>query len=121
MEVSKTVVESIDLDLATYEDYIQELSALVLEQKVSKYPIFVMHQQSNLEIGRTVIDSQRSKTKWSVNVSHLEEFVNRKIVSQENVNNFTEVYKDPRLYICIFVLSEDKASFIFRPFTVKQN
>lgn len=121
MEINKEVIESADMDLATYEDYLQELANVVLEQEVSKYPIFVMHQQPIVEIGRTVIDAARSKTKWSVNISHLEEFVNRKIVPNDKVEDFKKVYKSPTEFICIFVLTKENASFVFRPYTNKKN
>jgi len=121
MEINKKIIESVDMDLATYEDYLQELANVVLEQEVSKYPIFIMHQQDVVQIGRTVIDAARSKTKWSVNISHLEEFVNRKIVPNEKVENFKQVYKSPLEYICIFVLANENASFVFRPYTNKKN
>jgi len=121
MEINKEIIESADMDLATYEDYLQELANVVLEQEVTKYPIFVMHQQPIVEIGRTVIDAARSKTKWSVNISHLEEFVNRKIVPENNIENFKQVYKNPSEFICIFVLANENANFVFRPYTSKKS
>ena len=119
MELDKTIIESIDIDIISYEDYLKEVAEMVIANEVTKYPIFVLHQKKSINIGRPIIDFTRSKTKWSVNISHLEEFVLKDIVKKNSVDAFREVYKNPSEYLCIFVLEEGMANFIFRPFTSK--
>jgi len=119
MELDKAIIESIDIDITSYEDYLKEVSEMVRANKVTKYPIFVLHQQQLVDIGRPIIDLNRSKTKWSVNISHLEEFVTKELVKSENLDGFRKIYKNPSEYLCIFVLDDDQANFIFRPFTSK--
>jgi len=92
---------------------------MVIANEVTKYPIFILHQSKSIDIGRPIIDYTKSKTKWSVNISHLEDFVHNGIVKQNSVDRFREVYKNPLEYLCIFVLEEGVANFIFRPFTSK--
>jgi len=118
-ELNKTIIESIDLDITTYEDYLKEISSVMLTNEVSKYPIFVLHQKETINLGRPIIDLNKSKTKWSVNVSHLEEFANKNIVKDKSLEAFKKVYKNPSDYICIFVLNNKAANFIFRPYTSK--
>ncbi len=119
MELDKTIIESIDIDIISYEDYLKEVAEMVMANEVTKYPIFVLHQKNSINIGRPIIDFNRSKTKWSVNISHLEEFVLKDIVKKNSVDAFRKVYKNPSEYICIFVLDKSIANFIFRPFTSK--
>lgn len=119
MELDKTIIESIDIDIISYEDYLKEVADMVMANKVTKYPIFVLHQKISVDVGRPIIDFTKSKTKWSVNVSHLEEFVLKEIVKKENIDAFRAVYKNPSEYLCIFVLDDGVANFIFRPFTSK--
>lgn len=119
MELDKTIIESIDIDIISYEDYLKEVSDMVIANEVTKYPIFVLHQKVSVEVGRPIIDYIKSKTKWSVNISHLEEFVLKEIVKKNSVEAFREVYKNPSEYLCIFVLDDGVANFIFRPFTSK--
>jgi len=86
MELSKTIIESIDIDIISYEDYLKEVAEMVIANEVTKYPIFILHQKNSIDIGRPIIDFTRSKTKWSVNISHLEDFVNNGIVKENSVH-----------------------------------
>jgi len=121
MDLDENIVKEIDTDLQSYEDYLLEISTEIRESKVSKYPIFVLHQQANLDFGKPVIDKERSKTKWSVNVSLIEEFVNKKIIEYEKAKNFTQIYKDAETFICIFLVTEKSSNFIFRPYSHTPN
>jgi len=117
MELDKTIIESIDIDIISYEDYLKEVAEMAIANEVTKYPIFVLHQKESIDVGRPIIDLTKSKTKWSVNISHLEDFVLKGIVKENNVDRFRAVYKNPSKYLCIFVLDDGVANFIFRPFT----
>jgi len=107
------------MDITSYEDYLKEVAELMLNNKVSKYPIFVLHKERAIKLGSPIIDAFRSKTKWSVNASHLEEFVNKKILQAEKVDGFRTNYKNPAENLCIFVFDPQNAGFIFRPFSIK--
>lgn len=119
MQIQEEIIKSIDLDITSYEDYLKEVAGLMLSQKVSKYPIFVLHQEREIQLGSPIIDAFRSKTNWSVNASHLEEFVNKKILQPEKIDGFRTTYKDPAEHLCIFVFNPKNAGFIFRPFNIK--
>lgn len=119
MQIPEEVIKSIDMDITSYEDYLKEVAELMLNNKVSKYPIFVLHQEQAVQLGSPIIDAFRSKTKWSVNASHLEEFVNKKILQAEKVDGFRTNYKNPAENLCIFVFDPQNAGFIFRPFSIK--
>ncbi len=112
-------LKSVDLDVATYEDYLLEVSKLVRDQKVSQYPIFVVHQEAQVILGKPLIDAAKAKTKWSVNISHLEDFVNKEVITKENVETFRANFKPADQFMCLFLLSPENAKFIFRPFTIK--
>ena len=119
MQIPKKIIKSIDLDITSYEDYLKEVVTLMLNNKVSKYPIFVLHNEEAVQLGSPIIDATRSKTKWSVNASHLEEFVNKKVLLSEKVDSFRATYKNPAKHLCIFVFNTQNAGFIFRPFNIK--
>lgn len=119
MQIQEDTIKSIDMDITSYEDYLKEVTELMISNKVSKYPIFVLHQEQEIQLGSPIIDSFRSKTKWSVNASHLEEFVNKKLLQPEKVDGFRATYKNPLEHLCIFVFKPQHAGFIFRPFNIK--
>lgn len=88
-------------------------SDIIMDQDVSDYPIFVAHQQElDMGIPITTIDKG---SRWSIHASSLEEFVSKQIIFTEKIEDFKSNYKDPKHSICIFVLSELGAQFIFMP------
>jgi len=99
MQIQEDTIKSIDMDITSYEDYLKEVQ--------------------EIQLGSPIIDSFRSKTKWSVNASHLEEFVNKKLLQPEKVDGFRATYKNPLEHLCIFVFKPQHAGFIFRPFNIK--
>ncbi len=86
----------------------------ILDQDVSSYPIFVIHQYQ-VDIGLPIIEKKDGGSNWSVNATTLEELATKNIVEMSKVEDFKEVYKDPKMFLCLFVLSELGAQFIFLP------
>lgn len=104
----------LDLDLAPYRKALSQAVDTILEQEISKYPIMVVHQVE-VEIGIPLIRRDQVRGNWSVNASTLEEFVAKQIIDIEWIDRFKTVYKDPEEALCLFVLSELGATFIFLP------
>ena len=97
--------------LQPYKKILGQAADVILDENVSKYPIFVVHQQE-IVIGIPLIEAGK-KFKWSVNASTLEEFVTKDIIYSEKAQEFIKNYKDPEANLCLFVLSELGAQFIF--------
>lgn len=107
--------------LAQLEKELQPLKAplgiaadTIYNENVSNYPIFITHQQQ-VEIGIPVIQKEVHGGNWSVNASTLEELVAKNLIQMDKVEDFTEVFKPVKKYICLFVLSELGATFVFLP------
>ena len=100
-------------ELTPFRKTMAKASATIRDQEVSKYPIFVAHQHE-VEIGVQLIAASEAN-QWNVHASTLEEFVSKQIVEMEKVDSFREVFKNPDMYFCMFVLSELGANFIFLP------
>ena len=104
----------LETELQAYLPVVSKAADTVLDEGVSKYPIFVAHQHT-MDIGIQLIDHNAHKGNWSIHVSTLEEFVTKQLIQPDKVDNFKEVFKDPQEHICFFVLSELGATFIFIP------
>jgi hypothetical protein len=104
---------SLEQQLQPYKKILGQASDVILDEGVSKYPIFIVHQQV-LEMGILLIEAG-SKFTWSVNASTLEEFVTKELIFMDKVQDFIFTYKNPEEYLCLFVLSELGAQFIFIP------
>ena len=85
----------------------------ILDQEVTKYPIFVIHQHE-VELGIPLLEEDHV-SKWQIQASSLEEFVSKQIISPEKIDSFRTIYKNPEKHFCLFVLSELGAQFIFIP------
>jgi hypothetical protein len=101
-------------ELSLYKKLLGQASDTIVEQDVSKYPIFVLHQHQ-VEIGLLLVDKTQVEGNWTVNVSTLEEFVTKQIVLTEQLDNFKKNFKSTQTHHCLFVLSELGAQFIFLP------
>ena len=103
----------LEKELSPYKKILAQASDVILDEGVSKYPIFVIHQQE-MDMGVLLIQAG-TKFRWSVNASTLEEFVTKEIIYNEKAQEFIATYKDPEIYLCLFVLSELGAQFVFLP------
>lgn len=118
MELRKTeqLLDSLREDIMVYGDYLKEISEACRKEKISDFPIFVAHQEPSISLGQAIIIKEQSQTAWSINASHLEDFVNRNLVDHEKELNFTQIYKDPDAFVCVFVLTPEFSNFIFCPY-----
>lgn len=99
-------------DLRRYRNALNQAMEIVINENVSNYPIFIFHQQE-LDMGVPVIIAGESTGSWSVHVSSLEEFHVKNIIPKEKLEDFQKVYKEHDHHLCLFVLSELGAQFIF--------
>ena len=86
----------------------------IIDQEITKYPIFVAHQH-DVSIGVPLTNDDEQSTPWQIQASSLEEFVSKQIIEQNKVDSFRTIYKSPEKFFCLFVLSEMGAQFIFIP------
>ena len=84
----------------------------ILDQEVSKYPLFVVYK-GDVAIGLPLVE--RENEEWSINASTLEEFATKGLIQADKLENFQEIYKDPLEFICLFVVDKQGATFIFFP------
>lgn len=112
------ILENVQMDLQLYGDRLEALSRAVRDNNVSKYPIFVLHREPTIALGKPFIIAEEYGSQWSVNISILEELAQKNIISLERITNFKSIYKDPDQYACLFILSGDHdAGFAFAPIT----
>ena len=84
----------------------------VINEGVSKYPVFIFHQQE-VTVGLPIADRHVIVGDWSVNISTLEEFYIKGLVTIEQVEEIkSKINGKPPMYCCL-VLSGDKASLVF--------
>jgi len=109
--------KALEKSLAPHLPLMEQAADTILDQEVSIYPIFIIHQL-NVDIGVLLVSKTEGKADWSIHASTLEELVTKQVIQMDKVDNFRQVYKDPREYLCLFTLSEMGATFVFLPRTM---
>jgi hypothetical protein len=108
-------LQELNQNLNIYKESIREISDEIIDNQVSKYPVFIASREET-NLGKQIIDKEELALEWSINASTLEEFVRRKIVLDNKLEAFKKSYKDPRKYLCVFALLTENAGFIYLPY-----
>ncbi len=104
----------VDEALARLSPQIEPMVDLVLDQNVSDYPILVWQRGTAIEIGVLLKENVRPGL-WEVRMSTLEELVSKGLMRSERVADFRQVFNNARQQYCLFVVTPEEASFVFRP------
>ncbi|MCB0662244.1 MAG: hypothetical protein KDC24_05870 [Saprospiraceae bacterium] len=104
----------LQLELKNYKPALEQAVNTIIEKEVSNYPIMVLYQKP-VEIGLQVIDREKVAGNWSVNASTMEEFMARQLIQEEKVESFKSLYESHKDHICIFLVTEVGADFVFLP------
>jgi len=111
---TKNKLKILEDELKPYVPSLAKAADTILAQNVSEYPIFIAHQQQ-MDIGIPLMEKDTIKGDWSINASTLEEFATKGLIVADKIDEFKKVYKDPNESLCLFVISEIGATFIFLP------
>ena len=103
---------ALEKELIPYMDTLCKAADTILDKDISEYPILVIHQEQ-IELGVQVINRRQVKGNWSVNASTLEEFAMKQLIKTDKIEDFQGIYKNPKKHLCLFVVSELGAQFIF--------
>jgi hypothetical protein len=115
MAADEELLKQLSEDLSVCKEYLRQVSNAIRKGDVSKYPIFIAHREE-IDLGVPIIHRSEMDLFWSFSASHLEDFVNKKIVLLEKVEDFKKAYRDPSAFMCIFMIDNDEGCFIFLPF-----
>ena len=115
-EKEKALLKSIHEDVEQIGDYLNEVSAGITLNKISNYPIFVVHKESYLPLGKMIINAEMTKTNWSFNASFAEDLVAKEVLQADRFEDFKKVYKERKNHACLFVVSKELQKFVFSPY-----
>ena len=113
--MDQTILESLYVDFEKIKPLIKELSARIIQEEISEYPVFIASHQW-VDIGKPIVNREEMELNWYFYVSVLEDFVRKKIIPQNNVNHFKNTYGDAEEKACMFTIIGTDANFIFIPY-----
>ena len=109
------IIDSLEQDLSYFQGAIKEVAYEILDNDLSKYPIFIAHELP-LTIGELILDKDDFSTSWSFSATTMEELLENQVIQPDKEEEFKNIYKDPRKNICVFLISEKGGNFIFYPY-----
>jgi hypothetical protein len=109
------VLEKLEEDFKRVGAYLQKLAEEMVQQQISKYPIFVAQLQE-VDVGRPIRAFEVYTLNYHYNVSFIEEFVKKDIIPMERVNIFRESWKHPEKFSCLFLVTPLEAGFVYVPY-----
>ena len=102
-------------ELILMKESIKETAMDIISEGFSSYPIFIAHQEP-IEIGEVILDKTDMATNWSISASTLEVFEQKGLVLPDKTEFFKKNYKNPKEFICLFVIYQGSARFVFVPY-----
>lgn len=101
-------------ELEPYRQILEKAYVRILEQGATKFPIFVLHQEE-MSVGIPIVLRETNGGLWNIYASSLEEFATKQLIRPERLEEFQGLYTRKGNELCLFVLSELGASFVFLP------
>ena len=117
MSVTERIL-MIEKELKVYNHIISQAKQTILDQDVTKYPIFVA-SKSTIELGINIIDHHTTTALWSINASSLEEFVAKNVIDSAKIDNFKQTFKNVDTFNCYFIVSDIGNQFAYLPTITK--
>jgi len=114
-ELNGKYLGTITKDFIKVCDTLKEASYQVRSRKFSDYPIFPI-SKTEQPIGQLLLGNHELEIDWNYYITYLDEFVQRKLVDEEAVEEFQKNYKDPDEFCCLFVVDQDFTSFVYVPY-----
>jgi len=116
-DILKADLQSLKGDLILFKPSILEVSNEIIGEELSQFPIFIAHQ-IKIPFGEIILEHTELAMSWSISASTIEEFMEHHLIEADKEELFKKNYKDPAKNICIFMISEGGASFVFVPYEV---
>lgn len=114
-ELNGKYLGSITQDFVKIADNLKEAAYQVRSRGFSDFPIFPI-SKTDLPIGQLLIGKGELDTTWNYHITYIDEFVQRKIIAEDKVEEFKANYKNPDEFCCLFVVDLDFARFVFVPY-----
>ena len=112
MEDPKEIYKVLEKKLAPYNLVMGAAADTILNQDVSSYPIFIIPEEQ-IALGIPLVNND--ETAIHIHASTLEELATKNLIEMSKVDHFREIYKDPAAFLCLFVITQVQASFVFLP------
>ncbi|MEM9982817.1 MAG: hypothetical protein AAF734_09980 [Bacteroidota bacterium] len=103
-------------DFAIVAETLKEAS-YQLRVREFDFPIFPISKEE-IYIGQLLIHRSELALQWNYYVSFLDEFLQRKLITEEYIEDFKKSYKNPDEQCCLFVVDKVFTNFVYLPYPI---
>ena len=114
-ELNGKYLGTISSDFIKISDTLKEAAYQVRQRKFSEFPIFPISKEEQ-PIGQLFLSRKEKSIDWNYYITYLDEFIQRKLIKEEGVEQFKASYKDPDEFCCLFVVDEEFTKFLYIPY-----
>ncbi|MCK5704314.1 MAG: hypothetical protein KAI29_24340 [Cyclobacteriaceae bacterium] len=114
-ELDGKYLGTVSQDFIKVADHIKEASYQIRKRGYSDFPIFIICKVE-IPLGQLLYKKEEVGTNWNYFVTYLDEFIQRKIIEKDKVEEFKKNYKNPEEFCCLFVIDGDFTKFVFIPY-----
>jgi len=114
-ELDGKYLGTITKDFVIVAENLREASYQVRNRGYSDFPIFPI-SKSGQQIGQLLYAKNEVDTDWNYFITYLDEFIQRKLIEKNKVEEFKKIYKDPDEFCCLFVMDKDFNNIVFIPY-----
>jgi hypothetical protein len=107
--MNKDVLTVLQEDFNVCKKFIQKVAKTLLNEEVSKYPIFVaVFEDQDIDLGIPILRREEIGSAFTFNASHLEEFANKGLVLEDKQAKHFEKTSKTLLSNVAFSLQQPK-------------
>lgn len=106
---------TISKDFILVSETLKEASYQIRKRGFSDYPIFPI-AKVDIPIGQLLIAKREMALEWNYYTTYLDEFIHRKLIAEELVEEFMATYKKPDEFCCLFVIDQEFTNFVYIPY-----
>ncbi|NVK50345.1 MAG: hypothetical protein HWE09_11285 [Cyclobacteriaceae bacterium] len=114
-ELSGKYLGTITSDFVKIADVLKEAAYQVKSRGFSDYPIFPISKEKQ-PIGQLFLGKEEKNLEWNYYITYVDEFIQRKLIAEEALEDFKKAYKDPDEFCCLFVMDGAFTSFVYIPY-----
>ena len=114
-ELNGKYLGTISRDFAAIAETLKEASYQIRKRGFSEYPIFPI-AKVEIPIGQLLIAKDEMALEWNYYTTYIDEFLQRKLIAQELMEEFMSSYKNPDEFCCLFVVDQDFTNFVYIPY-----
>jgi len=114
-ELNGKYLGTISSDFIKISDVLKEAAYQIKSRGFSDFPIFPISKEMQ-PIGKLFLGKAEKNLEWNYFITYVDEFVQRKLIAEDALEDFKKAFKDPDEFCCLFVMDGAFTSFVYIPY-----